>query len=264
MTTESPAAPAKARRPRYPATVKSVQRLTPRMVRVTFTSPELEAFGWNGPAAHIKLIFGDSAAAGAQAQGAEAPRPTMRTYTPRRFDREARELVVDFVLHGDGPASTWASQAQVGQTLTIAGPGRNYVVNPTAEWFVLAGDETAIPAISTILEALPAGARASVYLEVVDAGEEHCIQGGPNTIVRWLHRGEDPARAGEKLEAAVRAHSFPPTRGRVYVACEAGAMRRIRRFLLTERGLPADHLVTRGYWKLGATDHPDGDYGQDV
>jgi NADPH-dependent ferric siderophore reductase len=97
-------ATAKPRRPRYPATVKRVQTLTPRMVRVTFTSTELANFGWNGPAAHIKVIFVDPAQAAVAAPS--DPRPTMRTYTPRRFDRDSRELDVDFVLHGEGPAST--------------------------------------------------------------------------------------------------------------------------------------------------------------
>src|SRR5689334_11439151 len=108
----TPVAAAKPRRPRYPATVKRVETITPRMVRVTFTSPELANFGWNGPAAHIKLIFAQPAP---ESPGAEPPRPTMRTYTPRRFDRATRELDVDFILHGEGPASTWAEQAAVGQ-----------------------------------------------------------------------------------------------------------------------------------------------------
>ncbi|MEP7244436.1 MAG: siderophore-interacting protein [Gammaproteobacteria bacterium] len=274
----APAAPAKPRKPRYPATVKRIEQLTPRMVRVTFTSTELADFGWSGPAAHLKLIFSSAeptlptaasssgAAASAASAGAssEPPRPTMRTYTPRRFDRDSRELDVDFVLHGEGPASTWASQAAVGQTLTVAGPGRNYVVDPGADWFVLAGDDSAIPAIATILEQLPPTAQVTVFIEVVDAKDEHRISAASNATVTWLHRGEDNKIAGTLLEARLRDLQLPPGSGRIYVACESGAMRRIRRHLLTERSLSRDHVVTRGYWKLGATDHPDGDYGQDV
>jgi NADPH-dependent ferric siderophore reductase len=259
MTTPGAAPPAgKPRKPRYPATVKAVSQLTPRMIRVTFSSPELAEFGWNGPAAHIKLIFGPVS------NEPDAPRPTMRTYTPRRFDRAARELDVDFVLHGEGPASSWAAQATAGQSLTIAGPGRFYAIDPAATSFVLAGDDTAIPAISTILEQLPPSAHAHVFLEVVDAAEEHEVYAGANATIRWLHRGENPAQAGSLLEAALRDFQFPADACRVYVACEAGAMRRIRKHLLTERGMRRDHIVSRGYWKLGETDHPDGDYGQDV
>ena len=257
----APAAAGKPRKPRYPATVKRVQTLTPRMVRVTFTSPELADFGWNGPAAHLKLIFGDVATAAAA--DPNAPRPAMRTYTPRRFDRDTRELDIDFVLHGEGPASTWASKAVEGQTLTVAGPGRNYGVDRDSRAFLLVGDDSAIPAIATILEALPEAARATVFIEVVDATDEFSIYAGSNATIKWLHRGEDPAKAGSLLEGAVRDYEFEEP-ARVYVACEAAAMRRIRRHLLTERGMDRDHVVTRGYWKLGATDHPDGDYGQDA
>lgn len=256
----APVAP-KPKKPRYPATVKRVEHLTPRMVRVTFTSPELADFGWNGPAAHIKLIFAQPAP---ESPGAEPPRPTMRTYTPRRFNREARELDVDFILHGEGPASTWAEQAAVGQTLTVAGPGRNYLIDPAAEWFLLAGDDTAIPAISTILESLPARAAARVFIEVVDRADEVEIPAHPNTTVTWLHRGPHASQAGVPLEASVRSYQMPAGSGRVYVACESGAMRRIRAHFLTDKTINREHLVTRGYWKLGAVDHPDGDYGQDL
>jgi NADPH-dependent ferric siderophore reductase len=264
MTAAAP--PAKPRKPRYPATVKRVEHLTPRMVRVTFTSPELADFAWNGPAAHIKLIFGTPAAAGAAtapAPAGETARPTMRTYTPRRFDPEARELDVDFILHGEGPASTWASQAAVGQTITIAGPGRNYVVDSSADWFLLAGDDTAIPAIATILEALPSTASATVFIEVVSGEDEVALPSRPNTTVTWLHRGDDARHAGGPLEASLRNLPMPAGSGRIYVACESGAMRRIRAHLLTDRTINREHLITRGYWKLGAVDHPDGDYGQE-
>jgi NADPH-dependent ferric siderophore reductase len=250
---------AKPKKPRYAATVKRVIHLTPRMVRVTFASPELGDFAWNGPAAHIKLIFSQAAAPA----GVEPPRPTMRTYTPRRFDQATHELDVDFILHGEGPASSWAEQAAIGQSLTIAGPGRNYVIDPAAEWFLLAGDDTAIPAISTILETLPSSASARVFIEVVGRQDEVEIPAHPNTVVTWLHRGAEASKAGAPLDAAIRAYEMPSGSGRVYVACESGAMRRIRAHLLNEKTINREHLVTRGYWKLGSVDHPDGDYGQE-
>ncbi len=243
------------RKPRYAAIVKRVQRLTPRMIRVTFTADELSAFAWNGPAAHIKLFFTDAA---------NPERPVTRTYTPRRFDPATKELVVDFVLHGAGPASEWAEQASVGQALVIAGPGRSYALDPGADWYVLAGDDSAIPAISTILEALPPAKRVSVLLEVVDAAERHELVDSTSAEIRWLERGADPARAGVELEHALRQIELPGGSGKIYVACEADAMRRIRRYLLRERSIAPADLVTRGYWKLGATDHPDRDYGEEI
>lgn len=247
---------ARPRKPRFAVRVERVRRLTPRMVRVTFTGEELSGFVWNGPAAHIKLIFE------APVGGARAP---MRTYTPRRFDAGTGELDVDFVIHGEGPASMWAEQAAVGQHLTIAGPGRSYAVDPQADWYVLAGDDTAIPAICTILDALPASVKALALLEIADAAEEHLLGTRvANTEIRWLRRGADPHHAGRELESAMRRIELLPGAGRIYVACEADAMRRIRRHLITERAFPRERLVTRGYWRLGETDHPDRDYGEDI
>jgi NADPH-dependent ferric siderophore reductase len=250
------------RKPRFEAAVRRVRRLTPRMIRVTFAGNELANFGWNGPAAHIKLIFSQPAAA--ESAASDSPRPVTRTYTPRRFDRATGELDVDFVLHGEGPASAWAERAAPGQSLVIAGPGRSYEVDPSAPWYLLAGDDSAIPAISTILEALPAATRALALLEVVDGAERHAPVDSSTAEIRWLERGPDPTRAGVELERTLREIELPSGPGRIYVACEADAMRRIRRHLLTERGFPRNALVTRGYWKRGETDHPDRDYGEEI
>lgn len=235
-----------------PVEVKRVRQITPHMVRVTFTGPELATFGWNGAAAHIKVIF------------ATEPQRLMRTYTPRRFDRDARELDVEFVIHGEGPASAWASQAQVGQKLMIGGPGRNYVIDEGADWFLLVGDDSALPAIATILAELPGSKSVIVLAEIIDRAEEQVLESRAKLDFRWLHRGLDATRAGTLLEDAVRRQQLPPGEGRIYVACEAGAMRRMRRHLLVERNLDRAKVVTRGYWKLGSTDHPDRDYGEDV
>lgn len=257
-------APAPTGRPARPppraVEVKRVARITPHLIRVTFTGPELETFGWNGPAAHIKVILSSEPST---APG-EPPKRLMRTYTPRRYDREARELDVDFVIHGEGPASNWASQAAPGQRLMIGGPGRNYVVDEAADWFVLAGDDTALPAIATILEVLPSRAQAQVFVEVIDRAEEQPLASKAQVEVTWLHRGTDPGRAGELLEKALKELDLPAGDGRIYIACEAGAMRRIRKYLLLEKRFERTKMTTRGYWRLGATDYPDRDYGEDI
>jgi len=251
------------RKARYAATVQRVERLTPRMLRIVFGGPALAGFNWNGAAAHIKLIL-----------GTDSPevRAPSRTYTPRRFDAARQELTVDFVLHGEGPAATWAAQAEVGQPMLIAGPGRSFAVDATAQWLLLAGDESAIPAIASILDVVPDGVRTQVLLEVNDATDEYELAPSrANLSIRWLHRAQplggprqNSARAGVELAAAVAAFTTPPGSGQIYVACEADAMRGIRRLLLVERGLPREWVTTRGYWKQGATDHPDRDYGEDV
>jgi NADPH-dependent ferric siderophore reductase len=251
----------KPRKPRYPVTVKNVERLSPHMVRVTFTGEELGAFGWNGPAAHIKLMLPEPGQKEVPMPAPDGPRPTMRTYTPRRFDARTRELDVEFFVHGEGPASAWAEQAKVGQKLIIAGPGRCYSVDSAAPWFFIAGDETAIPAIATILEALPPSTEAHVLIEVADPAEERPLITLAKASITWLKRTGD---AGSELEAAIHQRGLPEGHGRIYIACESGAMRRIRKHLLQERGVDRERIVTRGYWKLGATDYPDHDYGEDA
>jgi NADPH-dependent ferric siderophore reductase len=251
------------RKSRYATTVQRVQHLTARMIRVVFGGAALAGFNWNGPAAHIKLILGATT-------GEPDARPLSRTYTPRHFDAQRLELTVDFVLHGAGPASTWAAQAEPGQPMLIAGPGRCYALEPQTQWLLVAGDESAIPAVATLLEALPDGLQAQVLLEVNDAADEYTIAAPrANVNLRWLHRAQpvhhgSAVRAGIELAAAVAAWEQPTGSGRIYVACEADAMRAIRRHLLGERGLPREWLTTRGYWKQGATDYPDRDYGEDV
>lgn len=254
-------APPRRRRVMRRVQVTRVEQLTPRMVRVTFTGEDLDAFAWNGPAAHIKLIFPDDGQAEPEMPQPDGPRSTrMRTYTPRHFDSSVPELDVDFVLHGDGPASTWAAQAQAGQTLILAGPGPNYQIALDADWFLLVGDDAALPAIETILDELPPQLQVRVLVEVADQHEQRRLATKAQLEVTWLDRGD---QADAALEQALRTIELPVGDGRIYVGCEAAAMRRIRRYLLQERGVDPAKIVTRGYWKLGDVNYTDHDYGTD-
>jgi NADPH-dependent ferric siderophore reductase len=254
MTT--PETPTKPKKPRYAVTVKRVVDLTPRMRRVTFTGEALAAFAWPGPASHIKLVF--------SADPSGDTKPVLRTYTPRRFDPQTLELDVDLVIHGEGPASTWAEQAAPGQPLAIAGPGRAYAVDPTAGAYLLAADETAIPALATILAELPPTTPVQVFVELSELAQAAALDvTHPGASFHWLVRGAFDDAPGALLEAAVRGATVSAD-ARIYVACEAGALRRIRRYFLQERQFPVAQLTTRGYWKLGATDHPDRDFGDDA
>jgi NADPH-dependent ferric siderophore reductase len=247
-------------------TVLVVKELSPRMRRVTFGGSDLATFVWSGPAAHIKLIFpepglGLDTVALPEPDG---PRPsTTRTYTPRRFDAAALTLDVDFVLHGDGPASTWAAQARVGQQLVMMGPGPGYQIDPDAPWYVLLADDAALPAVETILDAVPPGAHLTVLLEVPAADEKRPLPVPATADVRWLVRGNDPQSAGNALLAALEGFAWPAGEGRVYVGCEAAAMRRIRAAIVESSGLDRKRIITRGYWRIGAVNHPDRDYAED-
>lgn len=256
------APPPRRRRVMRRVTVTRVERLSPLMVQVTFTGDTLAEFTWSGPASHIKLVFPEEDEAEPPMPQPDGPRPTrMRTYTPRRFDPTVPALDVAFVLHGDGPASDWAAQAQVGQALILAGPGPAYQIDPAAEWFLLAGDDTALPAIESILDALPPGVPTRVLVEVADEREQRPLASAAQLEVTWLHRGQ--AQADAALEAAIYAMQLAPGSGRIYVGCEAAAMRRIRAHLLQGHGLDSAAIVTRGYWRLGATNYTDHDYGTD-
>jgi NADPH-dependent ferric siderophore reductase len=232
------------------------------MRRIHFTGDDLAGFEWRGPAGHLKLIVPDDGQHSVPMPTPDGPRsPFMRTYTPRRFDTATRTLEIDFVVHSHGPAGRWAARAAAGDQLVMIGPAPGYVVDSQAQWFLLVGDETALPAIESILEEIPSAARTRVLLEVAAPDELRRLPADGTAHVNWLIRKDEPS-AGAALEAAVSAlGSLPEGSGRVYVACEAGAMRRIRAILKQQYGLAGSQMVTRGYWRLGEMNHPDHDFG---
>jgi NADPH-dependent ferric siderophore reductase len=147
--------------------------------------------------------------------------------------------------------------------LYMMGPGPGHKIDPDAREHWLVGDDSALPAFETILEALPAPARAAVWVEVVDDAERRALPNPAASEVHWVPRGTDNTAAGRALDSALRAAARPPAEARIYIACEAMAMRRIRRWFIDELGFPKGQVVGRGYWKLGAVNHPDHDYGED-
>lgn len=246
-----------------------MSRIAPRLVSVWVRGDALEGFTIDAPTGHIKVFLplpGQTAPLLPEflPEGEVVPddaRPVVRTYTPRRFDSQSRTLEVQFVLHGVGPASEWAERVSVGDKLAVAGPGGRFSMEPAADHWWIAGDESAIPAVGTLLEALPDSASAEVHLEVTDADDEIELPGPAKTAIIWHHR-RIPNAWGAELDEAARGADIPDG-ARVWVACEAAAMRGIRKHFLAERRLPASSLVTRGYWRLGEANHPDHDYGDD-
>jgi NADPH-dependent ferric siderophore reductase len=270
--TETESRPPRRRKPPRPVEVVSVSRIAPRLVSVLVTGESLEGFATAAPTAHMKVLLPpDGQELVLPEQGPDgpvytddAPRPVMRTYTPRRFDPATSTLEIQFVLHGDGPASEWAERAAAGDQIAVAGPGGRFVLDETVPHWWIAADESAIPAVGTLLEALPASATADVHIEVASAADEIELTGADvaaKTTVTWHHRRSADG-FGVELDEAAHAAELPEG-ARVWVACEASAMRGIRRYFTRERGLPVGSLVTRGYWRLGAANHPDHDYGED-
>jgi NADPH-dependent ferric siderophore reductase len=264
-TTPTPStetAPRKRRPPRR-VQITRVQTLSPLMRRITLQGEELEGFEVNDPACYMKLIFPEPGQTEPDRPLPDGPRPkSMRTYTPLAVRNDVHEVDVDFVLHGDGPASTWAAQAQVGQVLFLMGPGPGYKLALDAPSHFLIGDDSALPAFETILASLPPGAQAKVLVEVVDAAEERPLHSAATVNAQWVARGADNSKAGQALETALRQTGAPAGDARIYLACEAAAMRRIRQLLIEELGVDRSRIVGRGYWKLGTVNHPDHDYGE--
>ncbi|NED10060.1 siderophore-interacting protein [Streptomyces sp. SID9124] len=244
------------------AQVLRTEQITPHMIRVVLGGDGLADFALAGYTDHyLKLCF---APEGADYDHPfdiarireEYPRelwPTTRTYTVRSWDAAARELAIDFVVHGDeGLAGPWAARAKAGDQVTFLGPGGGYAPDASAGWHLLAGDESALPAIAAALEQMPAGAVVRAFVEVEDAAEEQKIATPDGVGITWLHRAGRPV--GEALTAAVTGLEFPPGDVQAFVHGEAGFVKDIRRHLRLERGIPASQLSISGYWRLGHDD----------
>lgn len=239
------------------AQVVRTERLTPHMQRVVLGGEGLAEFATDGSTDHyVKLLFDAEGVTypepfDMQRIREEFPRdqwPVTRTYTVRSWDAGTRELAVDFVIHGDeGLAGPWARDAEPGATIRFNGPGGGYAPDADADWHLLAGDESALPAIAAALEALPAGAKAFAFVEVADTDEEQKVDSVAE--IQWLHRGQRPV--GEALVEAVRSLDFPAGDVQAFVHGEAGFVKELRRHLRMEREVPRERLSISGYWRLG-------------
>ncbi|MFE2299862.1 siderophore-interacting protein [Streptomyces sp. NPDC059445] len=247
------------RKPRKPhsAKVLRTERLTPHMQRVVLGGDALTDFATGGRTDHyVKLLFGPPGVTYPEPFDLdrvreEFPReqwPVTRTYTVRAWDAETRELTLDFVVHGDeGLAGPWALRARPGDLVRFMGPGGAYAPDTTADWHLLAGDESALPAIAAALESLPDAATVRAFVEVSGPEEEQKIDSDAEIV--WLHRGDRPV--GAALVEAVRALEFPEGRVHAFVHGEAGFVKELRALLRVERAIPREDLSISGYWRLG-------------
>ncbi|WP_439820013.1 siderophore-interacting protein [Pseudomonas sp. HLG18] len=229
--------------------VLRVVDLTPRMRRITLGGPELAGFVSLGTDDHVKLLFPQNAEQAAALEtlvlGAGKSDVPMRDYTPRRYDLDKLELDIDFVLHGDGPASTWAEQAKPGQFLHIGGPRGSMIVPDIFDSYLLIGDETALPAIARRLEGLAANRKALVVVEVENGKEQQILESAAQVNVIWVLRegGKD------NLLATVKQLQVPKGNLYAWVATETKVSRQIRRVLLDEHGLDEQFVKAVGYWR---------------
>lgn len=241
--------------------VKTVEYLTPNMVRVMLAGSDLEGFVSAGFDDHVKVFFpspGESRPS-MPTQGPNGPafsekaaKPTMRDFTPRRYDAATQTLLIDFALHEAGPATSWASQARPGQFLGIGGPRGSFIIPMNFDWHLLVGDETALPAIGRRLEELPVEAHAVVIAEINDAADELLFTSAAKVNVIWAHRNGVTVGTSDVLERALRKLDFPKGDFYAWIACETSIAKHLREQLLNEHGANKKWIKAAGYWKRGA------------
>jgi NADPH-dependent ferric siderophore reductase len=243
--------------------VVRTERLSPHMRRITLGGADLQGFVSPAHDDHVKLFF---PAPGTRhivlpqlglppgQAVADAPRPIARNYTPRRYDAATGELDIDFLLHGTGPASLWAEQAEVGDVLAVGGPRGSMVVPMDFDAYLLIGDHCALPAIARRLEELPDSAPAIAIIAVADATEEIAMPLKAGQQLHWLrHYGKEEALI-ELASIKLAELGLPAGDIHAWVAGELSTVRTLRSRLLMH-GINKRYLHAASYWRQGHSEH---------
>lgn len=251
----------KQSRPQVNLTVLRREQLSPHMVRIVAGGEGFADFVNNGYVdRYVKIVFPQPGVQYPEPLDLWRVRETMpreqwpftRTYTLRWVDEAARELAIDFVVHGDeGLAGPWAARAEPGDPLTFTGPGGAYNPSPDADWYLLAGDEAALPAVAAVLESLPAGATGLAFLEVDSDADMQQLSGPAGVRITWLTRNGAPAGSGSRLVDAVADADWPDGRVDVFAHGERGYMKGLRQVFFEQRGLERSQVSLSGYWAKG-------------
>ena len=224
-------------------TVAAVQRLSPNMIRVRFEGDDLRDFESTGADDHVKLFVPDPTSESGEA---------MRDYTPRRFDTSAGTLAIDFAIHEAGPATRWATEAKVGDTLRIGGPRGSQVVADDFDWYLLIGDETALPSIARRLEALRPRVPVRAVIAVEEEADELPLLPRLGLHVTWSPRAGSGVGDAERLLPLIG--ELPAGEGYVWIAAEARVARALRAHVVDTLGHPKAWCKAAGYWMMGEAD----------
>jgi len=214
------------------------ERMSTSMQRVTLTAPELAGFGY-APGQDVMLLV-----------AADGTKPIRRRYTIRSFDPKNLLVTLNIVLHGEGPGERWLRGARPGDTIDGIGPRGKITTSPTADWHLFMGDESAMPAILAMTEALPGDADATLVIEVPDPDDERDLLAPARTRVSWLHRLGGPAGEPGLLAAEAADVELPGGAGHVYLFGEATVVLKLRE-ILGRRGVAADQVSPKAYWGRG-------------
>ena len=248
-----------------PVAVQRVVPVGPRMLRVTLAGEALRGFSVELPAASVRLLVplpGQPELVIPTWNGNEwllpdGSRPAIRTFTPLHVDAGIGSMDLDVVVHESGTVCGWAATAQPGDLAALSGPGRGYVIDPHAAALILAGDESALPAITQLVEVAPAGLPLRIVVELTSPEARLDLSVPPGASVQWveLPAGSPPGSA--LLEAIGSMPIDADTQ--VWVAGEAAGVQRIRKQLFDEREIARRQATVRGYWKQGRS----GDAGSE-
>lgn len=261
MTVIEPAKDVSKPRPRVLELLRSTT-ISPYMARLTFGGEDLAGFPQNSNGAHIKLFLKrpeqdqlhmPELTANGPVWPPRELRPSVRTFTVRAYRAVQNELDLDFVLHGDnGPASSFAIHAQPGAIAGISMPARHEDRLFTADWLMLNGDLSALPAISAYLESLPANTKGYALIEVPDAAAEIVIETQSQVQIVWLHQnGVRPSQSRLMIEA-VQALEWPTELSTfAWLAGESSAVVAVRNYLIERYGIAREDMYTVPYWKDG-------------
>lgn len=227
-------------------TVTAVSQLTRNMRRITLHGEDLVRFPDNAEGAYFKLVF----------DSGDADRPIMRTYTVAHHRPDQLEIDVDFMLHAgpdgvaDGIAAPWSVNAKPGDRMSIFGPGPATFVNTDADWFLLAADMTALPALTANLALLPEKARGYVVIEILADEDKQNLAVPEGMDIVWVvnpHAGSEES----PLFQAIRKLTWLEGQVAVWGACEFKTMKKIRQYLRVDREVEKSRLYVSSYWKQG-------------
>jgi NADPH-dependent ferric siderophore reductase len=214
------------------------ERLSPSIHQVTLTAPELDGFRYE-PGQDVMLLV-----------AADGTRPVRRRYTIRSMDAAGLTLALNVVRHEDGPGERWISATRPGDRVEGIGPRGKITTRPGADWHLLMGDESAMPAILAMAEALPGDADATLVIEVPEPDDEQELLAPARTRLSWLHRlGRSPGDP-QALAAEAEDIELPPGHGHAYLFGEASVVLKLRE-ILAGRGLSQEQMSPKAYWGRG-------------
>lgn len=235
-------------RPPYPlhsVTIKRIEQISPHMKRITVDATDLTGLRTDLPAQWLKVFV---------------PGSSGRAYTVRRFDAERQTLDIDLFLHGDnGAISAWATNAKLADCLEVSDvhPRSGFVIDPAIRDYLLIGDETALPAIGSIVQALAPNTAARVYIQLGDTRDKQILPSRAALSIKWLSGEAREGAESTLLDALVRGLDIASGLMAIWIAGESSQVATLRKILRRERGIEAGRVHAVGYWKRGEADHRD-------